>query len=951
MSETKVPAIPSSSSEKFSDAVKELIEVREGLRGDPLDQNVTLRQLQDAGIASVLVSGGSGGSGRPPVTISPFNEPGFMNVPPGLSDFSVAGGYTAMFISWTPLTYSNHSYVEIKRSITDNVAGAIVIGQSSGHVFTDACGSGKTFYYWGRPVSTSGVKGPYNAQRGTKGTTAQDVYYMLEVLNGRLTQSQLHSDLATRVDKIDIDSIVGSVGSRIAAASTTLSAGIAVVDGRITSTRNEVLDRLDSLIIANATGDAALVMTEQTARIFADAALSSRIDLVAAVSDGNTAAIIVESQARADAFNTASSQVTSVLSQFNTLSSAIQNTYSTIANTNAAIATATNSLTSRLNNAGGPSVSIESFALTQVGINGSLSGEYTLRIQTDGGGTRRISGFGLFATASTSNFEVMADSFVISAPSNTSPRAGVPFYHLTTPATIDGVTVPAGTWIHTAFIADATIRSAQIKELVADKITSGDITADRMKANVVDAANLSATYIRGDRIDTKSLNVVDSHGNLILSSSTKGTFSPHKRWDFIGSYDEWTWSGGVSVSPGTDALRLIYSGILSAQLTSPAIDTPGIQGALYPLVRMRIRAESIVVGSGGSWLGRLHFFANGAWRTFDLPTVASEDYSAQLGTLAAGDRTGPIGTEWVEVEWDLREVNEWINYTVSQIAFTLIDFSIPQRPTLNIDWIAIGGIKTGVMIDGVSVSTFIKAGTITNAYIGNVIQSTDYDGDSSFNPGGAVTARGGGNFPGTTGWVITKNNGLVGGVAVFPNAYVRGNIQANSISTDTLTAITATVKGTLTAADIEALNINVTTLNIAGDAVTVPRSVTLSSGITIPAYPNPATVGTITMDMGAYSSAIYMHAVLQVAQVSGLADNSIRLHLYESGNQMALFSQSFRAGFSGQVNAVATFLMPAGSGPKTYYAKVSIVVDSGSTVMQTQGGVLYVSGVKRTSIL
>ena len=43
--------------------------------------------------------------------------------------------------------------------------------------------------------------------------------------------------------------------------------------------------------------------------------------------------------------------------------------------------------------------------------------------------------------------------------------------------------------IDTAFIKNGSIQNAQVGELNADKITAGDIAADRMKANIVEAVD------------------------------------------------------------------------------------------------------------------------------------------------------------------------------------------------------------------------------------------------------------------------------------------------------------------------------------------------------------------------------------------------------------------------------------------------------------------------------
>lgn len=142
--------------------------------------------------------------------------------------------------------------------------------------------------------------------------------------------------------------------------------------------------------------------------------------------------------------------------------------------------------------------------------------EANFTVKTDVGG--HIAGFGLLNTARdatpTSEFGVRADKFFIAPPStasNTAPTTNLfkgkvwvdtssappvvkyydptanngnggwtttqitnlPFIVNTTPTTINGQSVPAGAYIDTAFIADATITQAQIGTLNADVINSG----------------------------------------------------------------------------------------------------------------------------------------------------------------------------------------------------------------------------------------------------------------------------------------------------------------------------------------------------------------------------------------------------------------------------------------------------------------------------------------------
>lgn len=112
-----------------------------------------------------------------------------------------------------------------------------------------------------------------------------------------------------------------------------------------------------------------------------------------------------------------------------------------------------------------------------------LSGQFSVKIDNNG----HVSGFGLTSRpingTPRSAFIVRADRFAIVGPNDATDPLGtlnptnVPFTVLTTPTTIGGLTYPAGAWIKTAFIADATITSAKIQSLAADKITAGTITA------------------------------------------------------------------------------------------------------------------------------------------------------------------------------------------------------------------------------------------------------------------------------------------------------------------------------------------------------------------------------------------------------------------------------------------------------------------------------------------
>lgn len=132
---------------------------------------------------------------------------------------------------------------------------------------------------------------------------------------------------------------------------------------------------------------------------------------------------------------------------------------------------------------GNDTLTLEQRFIAQKSTNDQLYGQYTVKIDNKG----HVSGFGLASGTvngtPSSAFIVRADRFGIAGvnddndPLGTLAPTSKPFMVLTAPTTVNGKIYPAGTWIDTAFIANATITNAQITDLTADKITAGTVTA------------------------------------------------------------------------------------------------------------------------------------------------------------------------------------------------------------------------------------------------------------------------------------------------------------------------------------------------------------------------------------------------------------------------------------------------------------------------------------------
>ncbi len=183
-------------------------------------------------------------------------------------------------------------------------------------------------------------------------------------------------------------------------------------------------------------------------------------------------------------------------------------------------ANSTTLLTSRMGAA-------ENKLLVQGKVTDGVRSSYVVKMETGNvvGGFGMVQETGALGNVITS-FGVNADTFFIGSPTGNKK----PFAVLGTSGLINGVTVPAGTYIDTAYIPNGTITNAKIGDLSADKITTGSIAADRMKANIVAAAQgqfttlsaLSAkigvlrTATSGARTEIKDnlIEVYDSSGKL-----------------------------------------------------------------------------------------------------------------------------------------------------------------------------------------------------------------------------------------------------------------------------------------------------------------------------------------------------------------------------------------------------------------------------------------------------
>jgi hypothetical protein len=157
--------------------------VREGHRGQSLDQNVTFRDLVSGGFATTGAGGSSVGPrpGTPPVipTAPPPATPPDLTPPPAVCGASATPGLNVFFLSWTQPVYTQgggHAYVEVwgapNTGVAPTFANAVLLDRVPANLFSYAAGLNVRWHFWFISVSRANV--PQTVPTGgTNGISAQ----------------------------------------------------------------------------------------------------------------------------------------------------------------------------------------------------------------------------------------------------------------------------------------------------------------------------------------------------------------------------------------------------------------------------------------------------------------------------------------------------------------------------------------------------------------------------------------------------------------------------------------------------------------------------------------------------------------------------------------------------------------------------------------------------------
>lgn len=144
---------------------------------------------------------------------------GKQGLPPALANLSATGILFGYRLNWNfpAVGALDTAYTEIEISSTANGANAAQLGLFAYPTDTheiQGMQPNLTRWFRGRLIDRIGNIGPWSER--VSATTSADASAVLDILSGKITESQLHQDLQTKIDKIDtIAGLDGDIGNLI----------------------------------------------------------------------------------------------------------------------------------------------------------------------------------------------------------------------------------------------------------------------------------------------------------------------------------------------------------------------------------------------------------------------------------------------------------------------------------------------------------------------------------------------------------------------------------------------------------------------------------------------------------------------------------------------------------------------------------------------------------------
>lgn len=234
---------------------------------------------------------------------------------------------------------------------------------------------------------------------------------------------------------------------------------------------------------------------------------------------------------------------------------------------------------------------LQQVASVQAGQLGHVAAQYTARMQIAAGGRTvaggwRITGASSAESGPTLDFGVLANRFFIAAPEGSGIESDFQLTVQTTPATANGVIIPPGLYVDSAYITNVSALWGRFGTLVADSIQATAISASQLTAGngVIGGSLKSSNYVAGSSGWTLRPDGVAEFSGVIVRGTVYATSGTVGGWSIGSNYlRSSNYQAGVrGVNFGSDGSVEIRSTDgtrtfnLQATGSQPVLSVPGL---------------------------------------------------------------------------------------------------------------------------------------------------------------------------------------------------------------------------------------------------------------------------------------------------------------------------------------------------------------------------------------
>ena len=388
---------------------------------------------------------------------------GKQELPPALANIAATGILFGYRLNWSfpAVGALDTAYTEIEIASTANGANAAQLGlfayPTNSHVI-QGMQPNLTRYFRGRLIDRIGNIGPWSQYANA--TTSADASAVLDILSGKITESQLHQDLQTKIDRID--TVDGDVSDIIQAVNN-LEDGFTQERSERIAGDEQAFNQLNAYKLSNDQAVAAVV--EEVELIVDDQQImSSKIDGVYAQVNpkliGSTDDLIGSTEGFAGVWSLQSAMIEGDMAQAERTDQVVATInendalYKQQIKANADAVSANVQATTTLQTTVGQNTA--SIQEVSESVNGLYAQKY-IKLDVNG----KVAGWGGANTGKESNFILNFDSFAIGSGDST---GYYPFIFRNAPYTdpITGTVFPVGAYLKTAFMDYASIKLAHI---------------------------------------------------------------------------------------------------------------------------------------------------------------------------------------------------------------------------------------------------------------------------------------------------------------------------------------------------------------------------------------------------------------------------------------------------------------------------------------------------------